>query len=458
MTRLFSLLTRFLFLLVLIAAWVGVLWFAIRIDVSRFNLLSLIGLHTLPPFAVWASWLIWRRRSQKAKITAEENAQKQAEADQQAQQEAARKEFEEALRSRQFALDCRWAEVRSGQPELLGADEVVPMSDEDDGAAPGERLLSSLTNTLSDLFGLCPGAQCLPIFVAESAMFDRELAARAVAACCDAKNLPLVRVLPAADGVAEAMFSRFESDPHVPGALFLAVDGPSVVDDEDEDEFGTEPKHADALVVLLFTHPDYDLAFNELEAAPGQARNEVDPMTPFWERNQQQLQGLSERLSRIPTEARTALMELPILAQLRRPVSVAGKKADMAWRSAIEQALINANLKKPAFKNEKAATAEVDAKQDAEDEIPCAWIVHNAGSYETSGDRLAALGSGLDAHGIELNIIRQATNVLAQVKLGVVDQWASVALAVTRAQALEAPTLWAAFGARSAVGLVTQKI
>ena len=92
---------------------------------------------------------------------------------------------------------------------------------------------------------------------------------------------------------------------------------------------------------------------------------------------------------------------------------------------------------------------------EAEEDIPCAWIVHNAGAYESSGDRLAALGRGLDAHGIELNIIRQATNVLAQVKLGVVDQWASVALALTRAKSLEAPTLWAVFGSRSAVGLIT---
>jgi len=457
MSWLFSLLTRFLALLLLLAAWVGVLWFGFRFDISRFNVLSLIGMHALPPIALWGSWLLWRRRSEQAKISAAEEAQKQQEAEQQAQREAARKAFEESLRTRQYAVDCRWAEVRSDQAALLGAEEVVPMSGADAGDAPGERLLASLTQALSDLFAQCPGAQRLPIFVAESATFDRELAARAVAACCEASNQPQVRVLPTADGVAEAVFSRFESDPLAPGALFLAVDGPSVVDDEDEDEFGAiEPKHADALVVLLFTHPDFDLAFNELEATPGQAGDAVDPMTPFWERNRRQLQGLSERLARMSLEARAALFELPILGQLRRPVAVAGKKAETAWRSAIEQALINANLKKLEFTEEqeqKTTTAE----PEAEDEIPCAWIVHNAGSYETSGERLAALGRGLDAHGIELNIIRQATNVLAQVKLGAVDQWASVALALTRAQALEAPTLWAAFGARSAVGLVTIK-
>lgn len=457
MSWLFSLLTRFLALFLLLAAWVGVLWFGFRFDISRFNVLSLIGMHALPPLAVWGSWLIWRRRAQQAKLSAAEEAQKQAEAEQQAQQDAARKDFEETLRTRQFAVDCRWAEVRSDQAELMGAEEVVLISEADASTTPEERLLASLTNTLSDLFGQCPGAQRLPIYVAESALFDRELAARAVAACCDEKQQPQVRILPAADGVAEAVFSRFESDPLAPGALFLAMDGPSVIEDYDEDEFGsTAPKHADALVVLLFTHPDFDLAFNELETAPGQDGEEVDPMTPFWERNRRQLQGMTERLARMPIEARAALFELPILGQLRRPVAVAGKKAESAWRSAIEQALINANLKKLAFSVEP--TEKTDAEDaESEDEIPCAWIVHNAGSFETSGERLAALGRGLDAHGIELNIIRQATNVLAQVKLGAVDQWASVALALSRAQALEAPTLWAAFGARSAVGLVTNK-
>ena len=178
-------------------------------------------------------------------------------------------------------------------------------------------------------------------------------------------------------------------------------------------------------------------------------------MTPFWERNQRQLEGLSERLARLSGDASASLAQLPVLGQLRRPVAVAGKKADVAWCSAIEQALINANLKQLVFETEPASAAAADTS--AKDDIPCAWLVHNAGSFETAGDKLAALGRGLDDHGINLNIIRQATNVLAEVKLGAVDQWASVALALARAQALEAPTLWAAFGSHSAVGLVTTK-
>jgi len=445
--------TRFALLLALVLAWIGVLWFAIRIDISKFNLLSLIGLHTLPPFLVWASWLLWRRRAEKAKISAEETARENAAAEQQAKQESDRRAFEEALRTRQFALDCRWAMVRSDQPDLIGADEVEPMPISEDSVTTGERLLASLTMALSELYGNCPGAQHLPIFVAESVAFDRALATQAVTACCEGVHLPQMRVLSSATAVADAIFSRFESEPHLPGALFLTVDGSDRQDDDEDEWMVSQPKSADALVILLFTHPEFDVAFADLETGTGKTDDQYDPMTPFWARNKRQLQGLSESLARMPNYAVASLAALPVLGQLRRPVEVAGKKPDSAWRSAIEQALINADLKKLLFETQ-AEVADASGDETAED-IPCAWLVHNAGSYETSGDRLAALGKGLDAHGIEINIIRQATNVLAQVKLGAADQWASVALALTRAQALEAPTLWAAFGTHSAVGLVT---
>ena len=94
MTWLFSLMKRLVLLLVLTAVWVGVLWFGIRLDISRFNLLSLIGLHTVPPFAAWASWSIWRRRSEAAKIKTEENEREQAEAAQATQRESARHAFQ----------------------------------------------------------------------------------------------------------------------------------------------------------------------------------------------------------------------------------------------------------------------------------------------------------------------------------------------------------------------------
>ena len=451
---LISLVKRFLFLSILIGVWVGILWFVIRLDISRFNLLSLAAIHALPPLGVWGGWSLWRRYAAAKKLKAEETAQEQVVVEQQVKHDAERKSFDAALRERQFALDCRWAEVCSNQAELISSDEVETMSESDSNTPASDRLLASLTQSLANLFSLCPGAQRLPIFVAESALFDRELASRAIAACCDAAILPQVRVLPFAEGVANAIFSRFESDPSLPGALFLSVDGSDQPDMDDDDVLMPAPlKTADALVVLLFTHPEYAAAVTELTSGPNPVGEKVDPMTPFWERDQRQLQGLTERLSRFPGEARDSLADLEIVGKLRRPVEVAGKKPESAWRSAIEQALINAELKPLHFKDD-AKDAET-MPSEAEEDIPCAWIVHNAGAYESSGDRLAALGRGLDAHGIELNIIRQATNVLAQVKLGVVDQWASVALALTRAKSLEAPTLWAVFGSRSAVGLIT---
>ena len=455
MSWLYTLVRRFLVLSIITAVWVAILWFVIRIDVKQFNLLSLIGLHVLPPLLAWGGWTWWRRRAAAAKIKAEEAKQEQVVVEQQVQQDVARKAFDNALRERQFALDCRWAEVCSSQADLIGSDEVEPMPDADLGSDTADRLFNSLTQSLTALFSQCPGAQRLPIFVAESAVFDRELAARAIAACCDASILPQVREMPKNDSVANAIFSRFESDPSLPGALFLAVDGPDQPVIEDEEELhNSQAKSVDALVVMLFTHPEFDAARAELQSGAPQVAGEYDPMTPFWERNQAQLKGLSERVGRLTVDARESLGAQTVLGQLRRSVEVAGKKPESAWRSAIEQALINAELKQLHFEAEKNTDAQASAAE-AEEDIPCAWIVHNAGAYESSGDRLAALGRGLDAHGIELNIIHQATNVLAQVKLGVIDQWASVALALTRAQTLEAPTLWASFGSRSSVGLIT---
>lgn len=453
MSWLFHLLARFLLLSALMLIWVGVLWFAMRIDISRFNLLSLIGLHALPPIFVWGSWLLWRRRSEKAKIAAEELAREKAETEQKTKQEADRSAFDEALRTRQFALDCRWAVIRSDQPDLIGTEEVEPMGRSDEAAATGNRLLASLTLALSELYEHCPGAQRLPVFVAESVVFDRALATQAVTACCEGAKLPQVRALSSATAVADAIFSRFESEPNLPGALFLTVDGVDRLDDDEDDLIVHQPQRADALVIMLYTHPEFDLAVAELDSGATKNCDQSDPMTPFWDREQRQLQGLSENLLRMPNEAVLSLAALPVVGQLRRPVEVADKKPDSAWRNAIEQALINADLKKLQFETQVEAT-NISTEDDAE-AIPCAWVVHNAGSYESSGDRLATLGQGLDAHGIKINIIRQATNVLAQVKLGAVDQWASVALALTRAQALEAPTLWAVFGTQSAVGLVT---
>ena len=449
-----DLVKRFLFLSILIAVWVGILWFVIRLDISRFNFLSLAAIHALPPLSAWGGWSLWQRYAAAKKLKDEKAAKEQVVVEKQVKRDTERKSFDAALRERQFALDCRWAIVCSDQAELISSGEVETLSESDGNTPAGDRLLALLTQSLTSFFEECPGAQRLPIFVAESALFDREQASDAIKASCKAGILPQVRVLPFAEGVANAIFSRFESDPSLPGALFISVDGSNQPASDDGDALISVPlKTADSLVVLLFTHPEYAAAITELSSGPNPVGEQVDPMTPFWERDQRQLQGLTERLSRFPVEARDSLAAQEVFGKLRRPVEVAGKKPESAWRSAIEQALINAELKPLHFKDE---SKDVETKTDeTEEDIPCAWIVHNAGACESSGDRLATLGLGLDAHGIKLHIIRQATNVLAQVNLGVVDQWASVALALTRAKSLEAPTLWAAFGSRSSVGLIT---
>jgi len=456
MSWLFNLFKRLLQLTGLTAAWVALLWFGIRPNINNFSILSLVGLHALPPLGVWSSWLMWRRWSQARKQKVEEEKQAQAVAEQQALQEAQRKAFEESMRHRQYAIDCRWATVCSDQPNLIGAEEVMPLDVEDVTTTTTERLAASLQMQIADLAVNLPGILRLPVFVVESEVFDRAHAAQAIAAACPDQVQPAVRILPTTDGVVASIFARFESDPSMPGALFIAVDGFDKLDEEDSDEFSyNDPKPTDALVLMLCTHPHFDAALQEISNQASVGSEQYDPMTPFWERNRDQLKGLSERLVKLQRDTLDAISTLPVLGQLRRPAEVAGKKAETAWARAIEHALINASLLPLAFQEDKP-----DAKPDESEErdtVACGWIVHNAGSFETAGEKLSALGRGLDDHGIRLNIIREATNVLAQAKLGTADQWASVALALLRAQALESPTLWAVFGSRPSVGLVTLK-
>lgn len=456
MSWIYSIFKRLLLLVVVTSAWVALLWFGIRPNINQFSIPGLIGLHALPPFGLWASWLIWRRWSQVRKEKSEEAQQAQAAADEQARQESQIKAFEDAKQQRLYPIDCRWAAVCSDQPELIASEEVVPMEAEENAVATTDRLMRALQAQISEVASVIPGVFRLPVFVAESAVFDRTHAAQAIAEACPDQTQAQVRILSTTDGVVASIFARFESDPSLPGALFIAVDGFDKVDEDDLDETAyNEPKLADALVLMFCTNPHFDIALQELSNQASVGSESYDPMTPFWERNRHQLKGLSERLVKLPQESLDAIADMPVLGQLRRPAEVAGKKPETAWARAIEYALINASLLPLAFQEEKSITK--DSETEEPEEIACAWIVHNAGSFETSGEKLSALGRGLDDHGIRLNIIREATNVLAQVKLGATDQWASVALALLRAQALESPTLWAVFGARPSVGLVTLK-
>ena len=457
----FSAMSRFLGLIGAAALWVGVLWFVIRLDFSRHSLLSVISIHLFPPLLAWGGWLFWRRHVRVAKMNADAAEKAREAAEHTAQRETALQAFQEQMQTRRYAIDCRWASVVSdgladALPNTVGL-IAIPRVDE---VLTGfeNRATAVVATVLSKLLAECPAVQYLPVYVRASPAFDLAQAVAAVRTLRDASgSAPEVSGLAREDEIAATIFARFEREPDLPGALFLTVDGPFNGDEQDEGDFSiAKPKHVDAVVVMLFTHPDLAAAYSKLTMEVGEATSAYDPMTPFWERKRGLQTGLVERLSQLPAGVPATLLELPIVAQLRRPVEVSGPKLDRAWSGALAQSLINANLKQQAFVWDMASPAEVPPQEsDAESEMQCAWLVHNAGSFESTGDRLAVLGKALDTHGIDLNIIRQGTNVLADVTLGALDQWVSVAFALARAQQLEASTLWATFGTRSAVGMIT---
>jgi hypothetical protein len=454
----FSAMFRLAGLLGTAALWVGVLWFVIRLDFSHKNLLSVISIHLLPPLLAWGGWAFWRRQRGLAKTNAESAAKARAEADQIAQRESALQAYQEKLRIQRYALDCRWASVVSdGLADSLSDETQISIA-RFEAHDRIDNLSAVVVDTLSKLFAECAGAQYLPVYVAESPAFDLTQTVVVLKSLRGASaNAPKVSALPRDDEIIATIFDHFEREPDLPGAIFIAVNGAFGSEHEDQmDDFSlAKPKLVNALVVMLFTNPALASASAKLASESGDGTADYDPMTPFWERKQAAHTGLVERLSQMPAGAPTALLELPVMAQLRRPTEVAGPKPDRAWSGALEQCLINANLKQKTFVWDNATPPEATHSGEESEEINCAWVVHNAGSFEHAGDRLASLGKALDAHSIDLNIIREGTNVLAEVKLGALDQWVSVALAILLSQKFEAPTVWAMFGARSAMGLIT---
>ena len=98
MSWLYTLVRRFLVLSIITTVWVAILWFVIRIDVKHFNLLSLVGLHALPPLLAWGGWTWWRWHAAATKIKAEEAKKEQVIVEKQEQHDVARKAFDNSLR------------------------------------------------------------------------------------------------------------------------------------------------------------------------------------------------------------------------------------------------------------------------------------------------------------------------------------------------------------------------
>jgi hypothetical protein len=269
--------------------------------------------------------------------------------------------------------------------------------------------------------------------------------------------------LPAGDSVPGSILSLFESAPDMPGALILAFDSPYLRTLVSEQAFDDDPdtaetsrnrlsgKPSEAVVALLMTNAELPSMLSAMSSRhePG----ERDSMTPFWEKAIH-AGGPMEVLSRMTQELRAELAELPVLGRVHRATirQPNGQRTGVLeltrlFQDALEQAQINAGLIAPPFVFNEAPPAadETKAKKSTE---ACGAIVHNAGSVEVAGKRLAALGSALYYFEIDLSPVDNdaALNVVTRIgDTGCASGIGQLALALVYAAQNAKPALCAEF-------------
>ncbi len=472
---------KFLLLVVLLALWVALLWFAIGIDLSKHGNVSLVAMHLLPPLALWASWLGWRAwqtRKQAADAATEDEAKRAALDKQRAESRA---KFDQDLVERRAGVDFRWLQVRdlskqeNAESLAIATDEMMVMLrdeemseivDESPDAWPGVQLTELFTSLLAQ----CPAALTFPVYLlGPSSRAFADLSRMVCAARESAlpqletawpQNIALGAVLglPQSSASPQELIDLCATQPELPGALVLAFESPLSNAQHGEEEPNPETKQREqwfgkagqALVGMLLTAPALPSVLAQLgEIAPDGAH---DVMTPYWERNQF-APGMISALAPLPADWRQTLADMPMIAQLRRPawIEVEEKarptQITQSLRRVLELAGINAALIEPTF--EFGGEASDEARPPALQLSDSAWLVHNAGGVAVCGSRLAGVGSALSDAGMDLNPINEGTNtVLHAGDCGRATPYLMLGLAAAKAAELQKPTLVTHFQAR----------
>lgn len=467
-------------------AWVAALWLALLSGMTGWPDLAVAAVHIVPPVTVTLFCVFLRRRIQSKRANEAQAREERAHAERTAAHDAAKKAYEDDMRQRRFGCDCRMVAF-----SRIGLSTPVPLPDPgqpnvdirpvelDEGAGRGNGSLldclgSAISDALYSIYSTCRASIAFPIYVlppsdllgeevlvhlrtVQSAIageFAPELNARLVQ--------PPILFLPAADSVPGSVLSLFESAPDMPGALILAFDSPYLRTPAGEDAFDDEPDAAsiarqrlsgrpsEAVVALLMTNAELPSMLAAIAPVPD--ADVADSMTPFWEKAIH-AGGALESLSRMPHEIRAELVDLPVLgrvhrAAIRQPSAERTGVLELTriFQDALEQAQINAGLiARPfVFNDTPPETDEGNAKPPE----TCAAIVHNAGSVEVAGRRLAALGSALYYFEIDLSPVDgdAVLNVVNRIgDTGRASGIGQLALALVYAAQKAAPALCAEF-------------
>lgn len=487
--------THFLVLLVTALSWVSALWLLIQPDLTQWPQPAIIAVHALPPFAAWLPWQWLRRRAQMRNEAEAKAREEQAQAVRKSALEEAQKRHEEEMRHRRFACDCRALAISTlttqadGQLVEMAASNIdieQQIADENRERPEGsilDVLTPSIADAMSKIYLACRASAVFPIYVAPpSDVSGEEVLARVRSIHAELIETldtgispgacsPSILFLPLRDCAANSVISLFESAPDLPGAIVLAFDSPlarTTQPDDFDDEPTTEQlkreqlsgKPGEGVIAMLLTNaelPAMLAAITDIGAAGH------DSMTPFWERSLQPGGNLDLLVSTSP-ESRGELAGLPVLGRIHRASFRQATQARAGVleltrlvQGALERAQVNAGLIDPPFSPEGLPADPVKKNEmPATQQTRCSSIVHNAGSVDIAGKRLAALGSSLYYYGIDLSPVdaEAATNVVTRIgDLGRATPVGQLALGVAQAAQQAGPVLCAEYAGDDGVAV-----
>ncbi|OWW19073.1 hypothetical protein [Noviherbaspirillum denitrificans] len=465
------------------AVWISAVWLLLLPRLAVWPDVALVALHAIPPACITVAWIFQRRRIQGRHADEAQAREEKAQAERAAAHEAGRKAYDEEIRHRRFACDCRMivfsrvslaAPLPLPDPGLPNVD-IRPVELETATSPEGsliERLAPALGQALSSMYSTCRASLAFPVYVVPPADVPGEevlSCVRALQASCAAELAPeMGRVaavapilfLPSGESVPDRILSLFESAPELPGAILLAFDSPHAriasadgfIDEPDAAAIAHERlagKAGEAVVALLVTNASLPSMLAAVASAP--EANEADSMTPYWERGIHAGGGL-EILSHASPELREELAALPVLGRVHR--ATVRQSSDRSGvlaltrlvQDALEQAQIDAGLIDPPFAFNDAPDDEA-ARMSSRGET-CSAIVHNAGSVDMAGGSLAALGSALYYFNIDLSPVDEdaVLNMVTRVgDAGRAAGMAQLAFALVYAAQNAAPALCSEF-------------
>jgi len=454
---------RFLLLLALLALlWCAVLWFGLPDEwiqnlLQSGSLPSLIAAHAGPPLFAALTWKtgqrFWHWRAKRAEKTA---AKKESNKKQNALENAKTAHQQELARLRAH-IECRaaWAVVSERPDWFKKEPDKCALVPEEIEKIQGAGREAALTSSLHQVFEMalteCEASAFLPVMLLSDNAAHQDWAKQAwhlVVKADDATRFPPhpdCIALPGQGNIPDRVIDLFEENPNLPAVLLVGMDSPLAEAQQTDGPIKPTSRPGHAVVALLLSRPGLSAPEDVPITNP---EHDVDPYTPFWERELKAKQVPdTPGWGRVPPALRPAFLRAsPPIATLHRTSTIrspASKKFALKKQvhEALKEVFIHAGLHDVPFEGEKPEAAP---------ETPApGWLVHNAGPAD-----LGSVIFSLMDHGHELEPLVETSHIEEDHgNTGAARSALMLAEATMRAAQLKQPVLVAELSTDSGMGI-----